>query len=117
VPRAARELGAQVCLVPSRCEEAFGLAAVEGMALSCVTAVRASGGLAEIARGTGALEFSADADIAPLLQRLAAMPGAERTKLARAQQTAATARYGHAAFAGRLRGHLTRLLATAQEGG
>lgn len=115
VPRAARELGVQAGLVPSRCEEAFGLAAVEGMALSCVTAVRVSGGLAEIARATGALEFSADAEILPLLRRLSAATGAERAALARSQHAAATARYGHAAFAGRLRAHLERLMAAARE--
>ncbi|HWR02670.1 MAG TPA: glycosyltransferase family 4 protein [Humidesulfovibrio sp.] len=117
VPAAARSLGAQVCLVPSRCAEAFGLAAVEGMALSCVTAVRDSGGLAEIAAATGALRFRADAEILPLLRSLADMPGPERAALARAQHGATLARYGHASFAERLRAHLKGLIAAAAAGG
>lgn len=114
VPGLARYLGAQICLVPSRCEEAFGLAALEGMALSCITAVRPLGGLAEIAQATGALCFLDDAELLPLLARLAATPGPERTALARSQYAAVRARYGHAAFAGRLEAFVRELIRAAQ---
>ena len=47
-------LGAQINLMPSRREESFGLAALEGMACSCLTITSGRGGLAEISANTGA---------------------------------------------------------------
>jgi glycosyltransferase involved in cell wall biosynthesis len=110
VPSMIRELGIQVCLVPSRCDEASGLVPLEGMALSCLTVVRSRGGLAEIAARTGALTFGEDAEVAPLLSRLAALSAQDLSSLALSQHTATLARYGHEAFVTRLRVLLKKLV-------
>ena len=102
VPSAIRDLGIQVCLVPSRCDEASPLVPLEAMALSCLTLVRDRGGLKEIAARTGALTFVNDAEVAPLLSRMMAMPAQDLSSLARSQHAATLASYGHEAFVGRL---------------
>jgi len=54
VPATIDAIGAHVNLMPSQREESFGLAAVEGMACSCLTITTGRGGLAAIAQNTGA---------------------------------------------------------------
>lgn len=117
VPATIRSLGVQVCLVPSRCDEASPLVPLEAMALSCITVVRARGGLAEIASRTGALTFVEDAEVAPLLDHLVALSAQEQANVARSQYAATLAHYGHSAFAGRLQLLLQGLCDRGHNGG
>ena len=47
-----------IFLIPSKWEEPFGLVAIEGMSLSCITIVSSKGGLIDIANKTGAFIYS-----------------------------------------------------------
>jgi len=109
VPATLRSLGVQFMVIPSRCNEAFGLSAVEGMAASCLTLVRNRGGLAEIAANTGALTFDSDEDLTRLLLELRQRTGQELAETARAQYASTQARYGNAPFRQRVRSLLDGL--------
>lgn len=67
---AYRMHGIQIALVPSVWDEPFGLVAIEGMAASCITLVRPSGGLASIAAATGATVFDNADDLVLALEEL-----------------------------------------------
>ena len=73
IPKLIRQIRAQICIVPSRCNEAFGLSAIEGMALSCFTLVRDKGGLKEIASKTNAYIFNEDEEIDTIFKQLKKM--------------------------------------------
>lgn len=96
VPRAVRELGVTLSIVPSEWAEPFGLSAVESMALSCLTAVRRRGELPRIAEATGALTFDAAGELVDLLARICSGSDAERERLARHQHEHALRHYGSA---------------------
>src|SRR5690606_28037918 len=88
----------QFSLVPSRCEESFGLAAIEGMACSCLTIVSGRGGLAEIAAQTGALVAKDEADLSSVLDDLAGRSPDQLAALARNQHAATLAAYAPQLF-------------------
>lgn len=113
IPRLVAELRPQFCLIPSQVDEAFGLAAIEGMALSCLTIVRQQGALAELAVGTGAWSFVKDEDVATLLGKGMALSKEALLAESRGQYQMVMTRYSHAAWAKRLRDWL-RIL-TGQE--
>lgn len=98
VPDTLDRLAIQFNLVPSVVQEAFGLAAIEGMAASCITVVSGRGGLSEVAARTGAL-VAADAEtLCTTLAHLVAMSATERSRLAKAQYDAAQRFYSPARF-------------------
>ena len=99
VPATLREIGAQLSLVPSRWDEPFGLVAVESVACSCLTVARARGGLADVAANLDLPVFDADADLAAVMNRLAALPRAELAAMAAAQHAALQRHYSLAVFA------------------
>lgn len=95
---AIRALGAQLCLVPSRWQEPFGLVAIEAMAMSCLTITSGRGGLAEIARRTGAWVCRSDTEWEQALARVEAMPRAQLGALAREQHAATQQEYAWSRF-------------------
>lgn len=114
VPTTVSKLNAQVCVVPSRCNEAFGLSAIEGMATSCITLVRDCGGLSEIAAKTGALTFVEDSDLTVSLLQLQNLPAHVLLEQARSQYDATIAHYRNSYFQNRIRTILTRILQQAR---
>jgi glycosyltransferase involved in cell wall biosynthesis len=70
IRKSISEIPIHFSLVPSRWEEPFGLVAIESMAASCVTIVRATGGLKEIAEKSGAITFNKDEELPLILQNL-----------------------------------------------
>lgn len=88
----------QVSLVPARAVESFGMVAVESMASSCITIVRARGGLIEASQRTGALLFELDFELSHLIYKLLATSAEELEKLARQQFTAAHKHYDWSTF-------------------
>ena len=78
-------LGIQVCLVPSKFDESFGLAAIEGMACSCVTLASHRGGLAEIAKHTGMLTFYNENNYVEKLEYICGLEGHSLASLAKDQ--------------------------------
>lgn len=93
LPALLDRLGIQFNVVPSRWEEPFGLVAIEGMACSCLTIVSGTGGLADIAKRTGALVAAEVAGLTAMLDQLAAKPAHELAEIARAQFQATQAAY------------------------
>lgn len=69
-------------VVPSRCEEGFGIVALEGLACGCVPIVSRRGGLPEaIGRHGYTFENGDVADLARVLGHVLAHPGKARAKL------------------------------------
>jgi len=114
IPTKVRQLKAQLCIVPSRCNEAFGLSAIEGMALSCLTLVRNKGGLKEIASQTKALTFTSDSELTTLLQQLETQNSNKILSRAHDQYTATMARYSHSLFSSRIKDMLNQVLSRSQ---
>jgi len=59
-----------IFLVPSKWEEPFGLVAIEGMSLSCITIVSNKGGLTDIAKKTGAFIYSNENELNKIIHYL-----------------------------------------------
>ena len=59
-----------IFLVPSKWNEPFGLVAIEGMSLSCITIVSNKGGLTDIAKNTGALIYSKEIELIEIMNYL-----------------------------------------------
>ncbi len=59
-----------VFLVPSKWDEPFGLVAIEGMSLSCITIVSNRGGLKDIAKNTGAFIYSTEIELIDIINNL-----------------------------------------------
>ena len=59
-----------IFLVPSKWEEPFGLVAIEGMSLSCITIVSNKGGLIDIAKKTGAFIYSDENELNKIISYL-----------------------------------------------
>ena len=92
------QVSAQIVLVPSR-SEGFGLVAIEAMAASCLTVVRATGGLPEVAQKTGALVFQDSvADLRVLMNQLVQKSSSELAHLSRDQYERTLKHYGTARF-------------------
>jgi glycosyltransferase involved in cell wall biosynthesis len=107
-------LDIQLNLVPSQWDEPFGLAAIEGMACSCLTIVSGKGGLAEIAAKTGAL-VAADAQaLSALLARLKNESAEALAAQASAQHKATLAAYAPARFRTEIRALLEAAFAAAR---
>jgi len=111
LPARLEELGIQINLVPSRWDEPFGLAAIEGMAASCITIVSGRGGLAEIAERTGALIAADAVQISAVLAQLVRQAPEQLAARARAQYDAAQAAYAPARFEGAIRNLLAEVCA------
>ena len=95
VPATIGRIGVHVNLVPSRWEEPFGMVAIEGMACSCVTVVRDSGALPDIAAKTGAIIYKGGLDdLLVVIRRLLATPAADLGRLAYRQFDSTTTAYG-----------------------
>jgi glycosyltransferase involved in cell wall biosynthesis len=91
-------LDIQINLVPSQWQEAFGLAAIEGMASSCVTLVSGAGGLREIASDTGAIVARTEPELAQAIDKLCGLPPARLDALAREQFEATQRAYAPERF-------------------
>ncbi|MDC3089406.1 glycosyltransferase family 4 protein [Prochlorococcus sp. AH-716-N03] len=59
-----------IFLVPSKWDEPFGLVAIEGMSLSCITIVSNKGGLIDIAKKTGAFIYSNENELNKIIRYL-----------------------------------------------
>jgi glycosyltransferase involved in cell wall biosynthesis len=92
----------QISIVPSRWNEAFGLVAIESMAMSCLTIVSDRGMLRDIARRTGASVFATDGELASLLQPLADASSRDLARLARAQHQRVMKEFSHWRFSSQI---------------
>jgi glycosyltransferase involved in cell wall biosynthesis len=108
------ELGIQLNVVPSQWDEPFGLAAIEGMACSCLTIVSGKGGLSDIAARTGALVAADAVALSAILAELRVEPPLALAARARAQHDAAQAAYAPARFEAEIRTLLEAAFAAAR---
>lgn len=99
VARTIAELRPQLNLVPSRREESFGLAAIEGMACSCLTVTSGRGALSDIARETGAWTASTIGEWSAAIDRVRRSDRAEMAGEAARQHQRTLDRYGYVRFA------------------
>lgn len=93
------EIGAHVSLVPSRRDESFGLAAIEGMACSCLTVTSGRGGLGDIARRTGAWTARSAEEWRAAIERIEASPPEEMARAAKEQHDRTLDCFGFERFA------------------
>ena len=85
IPSFINKIGVNIYLVPSTWAEPFGLVAIEGMALSCITIVSKQGGLLEIANNTGAFTFDSDEQLHEVINKLECMSNSELLDIAKSQ--------------------------------
>jgi glycosyltransferase involved in cell wall biosynthesis len=107
VPASIDSLGIQVCLVPSNFEESFGLAAIEGMASSCVTLASKRGALIEISEHTGMLTFSGSGEFEDRIEEISKMSADELSSLAKNQFTRTMRRYSNEGFRNSFSGYFS----------
>lgn len=92
------DLGCNVCLIPSKWAEPFGLVAVEGMACSCITVTSNQGGLRSIGIRTGALGYERPEDLLKIFETLQSLDEYELARLARSQYLATKRHFGQQNF-------------------
>jgi glycosyltransferase involved in cell wall biosynthesis len=104
------DLRVQLWIVPSRCAEASSLACMQGVAMSCLVAVREEGALAELADELGLSAFQSDEEMLRLLRHLLICHSGQLSGKTRAAFQKVMARYSHNELQKRLRKLLQRLL-------
>ena len=110
VPETLAREGVQVVAVTSRRAESFSLAAVEGMASSCVTLFLTSAGMEEVCAVTESPRVEGVAGLVAELRRLRADPAAALA-MATIQYSRAHERYGPSRFAHEMRAVMRERLA------
>lgn len=111
LPAKVREIGLQVCLVPSRCPEstpgysfeAAPLVPLQMAALSCLVLVRCLGALEDVAKNLQLACFDSDEGLAPIIENLRAQSAAELLAQCENSHMLAVSKYRHNAFHERLK--------------
>lgn len=106
LPATLHQHGIQISLMPSRCLEAFGLVAIEGMACSCLTLTSGMGGLLHIGERTGAWRFHDLESLEEMLRQLQAMPPEALAGIARQQHQRTVQHYHQEVFRRKIGGVL-----------
>lgn len=111
LPAKIREIGLQLCLVPSRCPagtpghsfEAAPLVPMQMAALSCLVMVRRLGALEYVGNDLQMRSFDADAELIPLLEGLRKQSEADTLFQCRNSHALTIARYNHNIFSEKLK--------------
>lgn len=111
LPQKVREIGLQICLVPSRCPEstpghsfeAAPLVPMQMAALSCLVMVRRLGALEDVAENLQLLNFDSDEELIPAIENLRAQSEAEAIAFCCNIYQLTVSRYGHQSFHERLK--------------
>ncbi len=119
LPAKVREIGLQLCLVPSRCPastpgqsfEAAPLVPLQMAALSCLVVVRRLGALEDVAENLQMRTFDRDNELIPMIEALRAHSAAETCDQCRRSHGLTLAMYNHSTFHERLRDLLNMLFA------
>jgi glycosyltransferase involved in cell wall biosynthesis len=112
VPATVDRLNARINLMPSRWEEPFGLAAIEGMACSCITIVSRRGALVDIAGKTGAIVYGDDTNgLVAAVEQLQSLDLRHLSMMAAQQFNATMNAYHPEQYIGRVSSLFTEALA------
>ena len=111
LPQKVREIGLQICLVPSRCPEstpghsfeAAPLVPMQMAALSCLVMVRRLGALEDVAKKLQLLSFDSDEELIPMVENLCAQPKADIIDQCKNSNAVALSEYSHSIFHERLK--------------
>ena len=111
LPAKVREIGLQLCLVPSRCPrttpghsfEAAPLVPLQMAALSCLVLVRRLGALEDVAENLQLGSFDTDDDLKLQIEALRALQGDEMCDKCKRSHGITIAKYGYNAFHERLK--------------
>ena len=111
LPAKVREIGLQICLVPSRCPEstpghsfeAAPLVPLQMAALSCLVLVRCLGALEDVAKNLQLACFDSDEELAPIIESLRVQSAAELFAQCKNSHMLAVSKYSHNAFHERLK--------------
>tara|TARA_Y200000002_G_scaffold207383_1_gene171104 strand:- start:416 stop:1525 length:1110 start_codon:yes stop_codon:yes gene_type:complete len=87
-----------IFLVPSKWEEPFGLVAIEGMSLSCITIVSNKGGLIDIAKKTGAFIYSNEKELNKIIRYLTSCDQKKLIEIAKNQFLSTKRLYSYGNF-------------------
>lgn len=98
-----REIGLQICLVPSRCLEAAPLVPLQMVALSCSVLVRRLGALEDAAENLQLSCFDSDEELIPMIENLRAQSAGELLVQCENSYRLAVSRCSHNAFYARLK--------------
>jgi glycosyltransferase involved in cell wall biosynthesis len=99
LPMFVSEERIQISIVPSRWNEAFGLVAIESMAMSCLTLVSDRGMLPSIAGRTGAVLFKSRHELALKLRWLSTLSSEALTKIVCSQHRRVMEEFAYCNFA------------------
>ena len=103
LPAKVREIGLQVCLVPSRCLEAAPLVPLQMAALSCFVVVRRLGALEDIASSLHMHSFVTDTELISAVENLCMQPTADIVAQCKNSHNLAVSQYSHQSFHERLK--------------
>lgn len=111
LPAKIREIGLQICLVPSRCPEstpehsfeAAPLVPLQMAALSCLVVVRRLGALEDVAEKLQMNNFETDAELIAVVENLRAQSEAELLGQCENSHVLAVSMYSHKVFHERLK--------------
>lgn len=111
LPAKIREIGLQLCLVPSRCPistpghsfEAAPLVPLQMAALSCLVVVRRLGALEDVATNLQLVSFDTDDDLKSLIETVRAQQGSKTCAQCERSHALTVSRHSHSAFHERLK--------------
>ena len=110
LPQKVREIGLQLCLIPSRVKEAFSLTSIEMTALSCLVVVRRMGALEDVAKSLQLASFDSDDELVSVIELLSVLPVVKNLAQCENSHALTAARYGHNGFHERLKNMLCTLM-------
>lgn len=111
LPAKVREIGLQICLVPSRCPEstpghsfeAAPLVPLQMAALSCFVLVRRLGALEDVAENLQLPYFDSDDELMTVVKNLCSQPKAKIIDQCKNSHAVALSKYSHSIFHERLK--------------
>lgn len=118
LPKTIREIGLQVCLVPSRCPpetpdrsfEAAPLVPLQMAALSCLVVVRSLGALQDVAEKLDLISFGRDEELAPIIEGLRKKAPQDLFAACKKTHETVVEHYSNKSFQERLRRSLQELV-------
>ena len=118
LPQKVREIGLQICLVPSRCPqstpghsfEAAPLVPMQMTALSCLVLVRRLGALEDVAKSLQLACFDSDDELMAVIKKLCLQSESDTISQCKNSHMRVISRYSHSAFHANLQKNMRELM-------